>query len=325
MKAPSFWSHKGILSSALLPLSAFYQMLSFMRGQITTPYRSKLCVVCVGNITSGGTGKTPVTAFLARQLTDQGMRVAILSRGYGGTQKTPLKIEPAHHLAAQVGDEPLLLAHFADVIVSPNRAAGAKFIEQLDSYDVILMDDGMQNPQLEKDVRILIFDGALGLQNNRILPAGPLRQTLSSALPSADVIMINGPDKTALRDQLGNQPCFGFTLAPDAPSQADISGSPVFAFAGIGRPERFFETLREHGYQLGGTKAYGDHHSYQKSELDDLWQQADRLGARLITTQKDWVRLPKEWQEKIAYLPVRLQISDKDVTVMLSMITQHLA
>lgn len=325
MKAPSFWSHKGMISSALLPLSALYNSLSALRTKASSPYQANIPVICVGNITSGGTGKTPVTAFIATLLHNQGYKVAILSRGYGGTQKKPLKVAFAKHAASLVGDEPLLLSQFADVIISRNRAEGARYIEDHGGYDVIVMDDGMQNPQLAKDAVLTVFDGAIGVQNNRILPAGPLRQSLSSAMPSTDLVMINGQDATSLCDHLGNLPCVSFDLAP-APSEVEkMLQGPVFAFAGIGRPKRFFDTLKNQGYQLAGSKGFGDHYQYQETDLADLSQLAKATGARLITTEKDWVRLPKDWQDQVAYLPVRLQISEKDVTVILSVITPHLA
>lgn len=320
MKTPAFWSHKGMVSAALLPASWLYRALSFLRLLTTQTYHSSVPVICVGNITSGGTGKTPVTSWLAGELKEQGYQPVILSRGYGGSLKGPIMVDPASHGAAACGDEPLLLAQTAPVMISANRAKGARAIEQMGRFDVIIMDDGMQNPQLHKHAIILVFDGVVGTQNGRIFPAGPLRQAFNPQKMKADFIIINGPDDTNLASAFPEDQVMSATLLPH-PSHPKISHkTPVFAFAGIGRPARFFASLTEAGYQLAGTKAFGDHHPYQEAELQELWQEAK--GANLITTQKDWVRLPAKWQKDIAYLPVSLHISETDSKRLVSGICQ---
>ena len=310
MKTPSFWSHNGMISTALLPASWLYRTLSFLRLLTTQTYLSSVPVICVGNITSGGTGKTPVTSWLAGKLKEQGYQPVILSRGYGGFLTGPIMVDTAIHGADLCGDEPLLLAHTAPVMISANRAKGAHAIEQMGRFDVIIMDDGMQNPQLHKQALISVFDGAIGTQNGRIFPAGPLRQAFNPQKMKADFIIINGSDDTNIGSAFRQDQVISATLLPQPPFPKISHKEPVFAFAGIGRPARFFASLTEAGYQIAGTIAFGDHHPYQEAELQDLRQKAK--GANLITTQKDWVRLPKEWQKDIAYLPVSLHISETD-------------
>lgn len=312
MKAPLFWSHKGLISTLLLPLSWLYQLAGFCRYLVTRPYRSRLPVICVGNITSGGTGKTPISAYLADLARAQGLRPVILSRGYGGKLQEPTLIDTRLHSAADCGDEPLLLAQNTPVIVARHRGKGARFIEAQNAYDLILMDDGMQNPQLHKDHIICVFDGTLGMQNKRIFPSGPLRTSLASGQRQASLIMVNGADKTGLQARITDKPFIPFTLKAGQAVPPMSKSQPLFAFAGIGRPERFFESLTQEGYYLVQTKAFGDHHPYQSEEINALVEGARALSALLITTQKDWVRLPKNCQQHIAYLPVSLHISDKD-------------
>lgn len=312
MKAPLFWNDKNILSTLLIPASWLYRLAGWCRALIIRPYRSHLPVICVGNITSGGTGKTPVTAYLAELANAQGLAPVILSRGYGGTITAPTFVDPVHHDARICGDEPLLLSQSAPVLIARDRGEGARFIEAQKRFDIIIMDDGMQNPSLYKDSVIAVFDGKIGIQNGRIFPAGPLRTAIATGRGQADIILINGKDETALAAQLGDKRPLTFHLKAQAAIPAIKKSTPLFAFAGIGRPERFFETLADEGYYLAQTKAFGDHHSYNQDDITALVEGARALSALLITTQKDWVRLPPAIQKHIAYLPVSLHIPPAD-------------
>lgn len=332
MKAPLFWDSKSLLSSALLPASWLYQAASACRAAITKPYQSRLPVICVGNITSGGTGKTPVTAFLAQSLKSEGLRPVILSRGYGGSLQGPVFVTKMHS-AGECGDEPLMLARHAPVVIARNRAKGAQFIEAQNSYqqdstqngfDVIIMDDGMQNPQLAKDITFAVFDGGIGLQNGRIFPAGPLRTSLDKGLAMADFCLINGADDAALTEKLPADKTLCFSLAPANVGAPDPQQPPLVAFAGIGRPQRFFHTLEAQGYQLANAISFGDHHRYRADELTHLQEMANAADAALMTTEKDWVRLPAAWQEKIAYLPVKALLSDEDTANLQQQIRNNL-
>lgn len=315
MKAPLFWNDKNIRSSLLIPASWLYRLAGWCRAHIVRPYRSRLPVICVGNITSGGTGKTPVTAYLAQLAKAQGLSPVILSRGYGGTITTPTFVDPERHDARQCGDEPLLLSQSAPVLIARDRGEGARFIEAQNRFDIIIMDDGMQNPGLCKDCIITVFDGKIGIQNGRIFPAGPLRTSLAQGRAQADIIFINGADETDLLADLGDQSVVTFQLKAQDAIPAIKKTTPLFAFAGIGRPERFFETLAEDGYYLAQTKAFGDHHHYNQDDITALVEGARALSALLITTQKDWVRLPPAIQKHIAYLPVSLHISATDEAI----------
>lgn len=311
MKTPTFWSQKGFWPLVLWPASWLYQLLGLVRNALTTSYQANIPVICVGNLTSGGTGKTPVTAYLANMAKDAGLRPVILSRGYGGNLSGPIIVDSTYHQAKDCGDEPLLLAQSAPVVISRNRAAGAAFIESQRMFDIIIMDDGMQNPQLAKDHIIVVIDGAIGLQNEAIFPSGPLRTSLKNGLKHADLFMINGTDETGLSARLPQQKTISFDLAPEQAIPETSKTKPLVAFAGIGRPSRFFKTLEKAGYYLAQTKEFGDHHPYSQHDITGLVESARALSAGLITTQKDWVRLPKTCQRDIAYLPVTMHISNK--------------
>ena len=310
MKAPSFWSHRGLLSTALLPLAYLYQAASYWRTTQTRKYHSHKTVICVGNLTSGGTGKTPICLAITDILKQRGLRPVILSRGYGGSLKGPILLDTRLHTAKQSGDEPRLLAQKAPVVIAANRADGARFIEQTIECDVIIMDDGLQNPQLAKDMTICVFDGEIGIQNGRLFPAGPLRTNIKSGKQIVDIILINGTDKQNIQQKMAPLLCLGFRLSPQ---NTDISKSKKhLAFAGIGRPVRFFNMLAEQGFHLVDAQEFGDHHLYSDDELQRLLDQARRQKANLITTEKDWVRLSPSWQKLIDYYPVHLTMADDD-------------
>ena len=318
MKAPSFWSHKTPLSTALLPLSFLYQIASQWRMKRTRPYQAKLPVICVGNLTSGGTGKTPICAALAELAKENDLKPVILSRGYGGSLAGPVLLELDKYDAKQTGDEPRLLAQSAAVVIARNRADGARFIEKQVPCDVIIMDDGLQNPQLAKDIKIGVFDGEIGIQNGRIFPAGPLRTRMIDGQKMLDIILINGVDKHNIADLMKPISAFSFDLAPQKTKR--LKTKNLIAFAGIGRPQRFFDMLASQGYKLVQHYGFGDHHPYSEAELSRLLDEAKATGAHLITTEKDWVRLAPSWQKLIDYYPVQLAMTKTDKTKLASQI-----
>ena len=318
MKAPSFWSHKTPLSTALLPLSFLYQIASQWRMKRTRPYQAKLPVICVGNLTSGGTGKTPICAALAELAKENDLKPVILSRGYGGSLAGPVLLELDKYDAKQTGDEPRLLAQSAAVVIARNRADGARFIEKQVPCDVIIMDDGLQNPQLAKDIKIGVFDGEIGIQNGRIFPAGPLRTSMIDGQKMLDIILINGVDKHNIADLMKPISAFSFDLAPQ--KTKSLKPKNLIAFAGIGRPQRFFDMLASQGYKLVQHYGFGDHHPYSEAELSRLLDEAKATGAHLITTEKDWVRLAPSWQKLIDYYPVQLAMTKTDKTKLASQI-----
>ena len=328
-KAPKFWNDETILSSALssalLPLSWIWRGITAARLAWIKPEKAQLPVICIGNISVGGTGKTPFTAYLCQLLGSYGYSACILTRGYGGKQKGPLIADPNTHSAADIGDEALMLSQNNMVCISHDRVTGARFIAGNLPSDVIIMDDGMQNPWLKKDITLAVFDGAVGLGNGRILPSGPLRQSLKSALPSMDIAVINGSDKTGLNQSLPKKlTCLSPRLLPNPETADEIKERSLLGFAGIGRPQGFFNTLEECGATLVKTLPFADHHPYSEADLTRLHLEATQLGAELITTQKDWVRLPPEWRERILVLDVSLMLEDEDAKKLMQTLAPYL-
>jgi tetraacyldisaccharide 4'-kinase len=299
MRAPAFWSapHPTLVARALAPLGALYGALTAQRMA-----RRGLCVdapvVCIGNFTAGGAGKTPTAIAAARALRALGERPFFLSRGYGAREsvRTPVRVDPARHGASAVGDEPLLLAREAATFVCADRVAGAQAAVRAGA-SVIVMDDGLQNPSLHKDLAIVVIDAEAGAGNGLCIPAGPLRAPLAAQWAHVDAALIIGaPTHEAGRAlaweaQARGLPVLRGALAPDETQAHELLGRRVVAFAGIGRPEKFFDTLREAGALIAQTRAFPDHHVFTQSELDDLRARAAAEQASLVTTRKDYVRM----------------------------------
>ncbi len=293
-RAPVFWRHKqSWQAQALRPLGWTYGRITAARMG-TGGTRAPLPVVCVGNFVAGGAGKTPAAIAIAKLAIDEGLRPAFLTRGYGGALKGPVVVDPARHTAHDVGDEALLLSFHAPTIVAADRAAGAAIVPA-QKHDLIIMDDGMQNPALYKDFTVAVVDGTQGIGNGYCLPAGPLRAPLARQMAAVDRVLVAGPAPgapaddivAAARENNVTIACGHFvqTLADD------LLHGPVVAFAGIGRPEKFFQQLRDNGVQLVETLSYGDHHMYTSADAQRLLALAASRSARLVSTEKDRVRL----------------------------------
>ena len=315
LKTPSFWydDPAGAKAAALLPLSALYLAGHKIHQAAIRPYKSSLPVICVGNLTAGGSGKTPAALALMKIVREKNLaaRPCFLSRGYGGALKGPVLVEPARHDAAQAGDEPLLLARQAPVIIGADRAEGAKFAER-NGHDLIVMDDGLQNPSLAKTLRIVVIDGAGGFGNGRPLPAGPLRQPLKAGLEKADAFIFIGDDRRNVTPLLPQgKPVFKARLK--IPRNWRPPDKPCIAFCGLGRPEKFRNTLLETGVSLAGWHVFPDHCQYKKGDLEKLDRESAESGARLITTEKDAQRLPRDFPWKVPpdVLPVHLEWEDE--------------
>lgn len=293
-----FWKNKGFLSTILLPIAFVYGGVTQLRLK-KRPYKSKAKVVCVGNITAGGVGKTPVSMEVARRYLIQGKKVFFVTRGYKGKLKNIL-VDLDKHTPEETGDEARLLASVAPTIIAPMRDVGAKMAEELGA-EVIVMDDGFQNPKLYKDESIIVFDGTVGIGNGRVIPAGPLRETLCDGQKRASYAIIMGNDLTGLKEKLEIPYYFG-KLEPE---HLDIEGARVVAFAGIGRPQKFYDTLISLGYAVVDTVDFADHYAYNKADIDNLKKIANEKNALLITTEKDFVKLDDEMRSGVYCLRVK--------------------
>jgi tetraacyldisaccharide 4'-kinase len=294
MRAPSFWWRDGAATAKLLgPLAAVYGAVAARR--LAQPGRQAgIPVLCVGNLTLGGAGKTPVAIAVTRLLKAALRRPFVLSRGYGGRLAGPIEVDAARHTARDVGDEPLLLARVAPTIVARDRVAGAEAARKAGA-SVVVMDDGFQNPSLRKDVSLLVVDGRRGIGNACVFPAGPLRAPLDAQLDRADGIVVvgEGTGAAGLTARAGARglPVFHGKLLPDQAVTAGIADGKVLAFAGIGDPEKFFATLVACGIEASIKLRFPDHHRYTAAEAEALLKEAERQGLALVTTEKDLVRL----------------------------------
>ena len=304
---PDFWAEPGLLPTLLQPLAWGYAAAAAARHAWTHPWRAPVPVICVGNLVAGGAGKTPVALALARRLGAQGRAVHLVSRGYGGRLAGPLAVDRARHHAAEVGDEPLLLAEAAPCWVARDRVAGARAAIAAGAR-LLLLDDGLQNPSLAKDLSLVVVDGGYGFGNGRVLPAGPLRESLGAGLARADAVVLIGADRAGIAPQLAGKRVLRARLV--AENAAEFAGREVVGFAGIGRPAKFFATLDAAGAKIVARHAFADHHPYGAEEMRRLLAEAEAARARLVTTAKDAVRLPPEWRGRVGVLEVAVVFDD---------------
>jgi tetraacyldisaccharide 4'-kinase len=294
MRAPEFWQRRGLAATLLAPQGILYGASVAAKARNARPYRARARVVCVGNLTAGGSGKTPVALEVAQMLIARGKKVFFLTRGYRGNEPGPLLVGGQD--AVNVGDEALLLARMAPTIIAHDRAAGAR-LAVARGAEVIVMDDGHQNFTLAKDVSLVVTGG---FGNGLMIPAGPLRESVRQGLARADAVI--AMNDTAMAGHQFSGSILQARLVADG---AGFSGKRVFAFAGIGHPEKFVQSLQEAGAIVTGSRFFADHHPYTPSEIANL--RRDAKDAVLVTTEKDFVRLAPELQQGIQQLTVRVQ------------------
>ena len=307
---PHFWAEPpGFLAHLLSPIAMGWDAAGRCREALSRPYRAPIPVLCVGNLVVGGAGKTPVALALAAHLNQHGAAVHVVTRGYGGRLGGPVRVDPLFHAAADVGDEALLLARRAPCWIARERTAGVRAAVAAGAQTVLL-DDGFQNPTVAKSLSLVVIDAAFGFGNGRVIPAGPLRENLARGLSRADAVVLIGGESGSPQLRIADVRVVTATLEPIAGER--LAGSRVLAFAGIGRPEKFFATLRAVGAVLVATRKFPDHHPFQIEEVDDMRRDAERAQARLVTTAKDFVRIPAARRAGIEILEVEIRWHDPD-------------
>lgn len=315
MREPHFWRNIDPKSRAaapltrwlLSPIAALYARAGARRIEKSQPYDCGRPVICIGNLTLGGAGKTPVVEAVRRYLTDKGVRAASLSRGYGGSLQGPVKVNAETHAAPEVGDEPLMLATAGESWISRKRVDGARAMVA-DGVEVIVMDDGHQNPDLKKTASVVVVDVSEPFGNGFVFPKGPLREPVAAGLARADAVVLMGDGETPEEVAASGLPVWRARLR----AANDLPAGNYVAFAGIGRPERFFDSLRSRaGLILKETVPFADHHVYSAGDLSYLGKLAKERGAKLVTTAKDHVRLPKDFAAGVSVARVQASFDDK--------------
>ena len=317
MREPGFWYTSPSLTSLLLtPVAAIYGAVTGAR-MTRAGVRAAVPVICVGNYHLGGAGKTPMTLRLAQMLSDLGETPFVVSRGYGGSLAGPVHV--ADHLAAEVGDEPRMMARHVPVIVARDRVAGAE-LARSEGASVILLDDGFQNPALEKDGSVIVIDAVRGLGNGCVFPAGPLRAPLAGQIARTNALIVIGEGNAANDVAQGVVQRGGLVLrasfVPEESAVARLRGKRVLAFAGIGDPARFFATLRAHGVEVASQRVFADHYPFTEDDIDVLAREAQANGLTLVTTEKDFARIEGDpalavHAAQIVPFPVTLRIDDE--------------
>ncbi|MBP6985966.1 MAG: tetraacyldisaccharide 4'-kinase [Alphaproteobacteria bacterium] len=307
IQAPRFWYHReSFIPYVLQPLALLYKAVTLCRACFSSPIKMPVPVVCIGNIVMGGAGKTPTTLMMAEHLQSKGLHPHILSRGYGGTFTASTKVDPAEHDATQVGDEPLLLAKTAPTWIGKNRQQSAVLAVK-NGADILLMDDGLQNEHLKKDISLLVIDGNQGFGNQWVFPAGPLRETVQRGLKKADAVIFIGHDRHNILRNI-DIPVIHATIR-----YKNANPKKVLAFCGLGYPQKFFLSLQELGYDVVDSKSFADHYPYTAQDMKSLIHKADELKATLITTEKDLLKIPQAYHHKIEVLEMRLHLENTEI------------
>lgn len=315
INTPEFWYKKDLISKfktlLLLPFSIIWILLSLIKKNFAKRYKSHLKVICIGNLSIGGTGKTPFSIQTYKILEILGYKPVFLTRGYRGLTKGPILVNKSHN-HKDVGDEALLLSKVGTTIVSSNRCVGAKYIENLKkNYDVIIMDDGLQNYQLEQDIKLLLIDKKLLFGNGYCIPAGPLRQTITQGLKKIDAIIFTGDGdiKDINLNFINNIQNFDTKL--EIKNTFKTKQNNFLAFCALGNPIKFFNTLKKNNFKIVLTKSFPDHYEYKNKDINTLREEADNRNLKLITTEKDYVKIDDK-ENEISVLPIEINFSKAD-------------
>lgn len=327
MREPAFWYRpRSFKSHALWPLGALYGAIA-ERRMLRKGFDAGIPVICVGNYHVGGAGKTPTVLALTKLLRELGETPVVLSRGYGGHLRGPVIVDRVRHTAADIGDEPLMMVRDVPVTVAHDRLDGV-VLAKSQGATVILMDDGFQNPRLLKDASLIVIDSERGLGNGKVFPAGPLRAPLKAQLARTDALVLIGDghaaDDVAAEISARGKPALRARLKPDAASIVQLHGKKVFAFAGIGDPERFFRSLRACGIEVARTRAFADHHMFSHDELAALAADARREQLTLVTTEKDLARLRGRGDVPGGIVPFAVQLEFDEPAKLRQLIGDHL-
>lgn len=309
MRTPIFWREKSLLSSALLPASVLYTTVACVRRAAVMPTKLPVKVICVGNLVAGGAGKTPVALALGNLLKQRGINAHYLSRGYKSENIGVTRVNIAEHNAKDVGDEPLLLAEVLPTWVTKDRAAGAQAAIK-EGAQVVIMDDGFQNPALHKDISLLIVDGHYGFGNGRVIPAGPLREPVGAALRRASAVVLLGDDLQGITQYVAPQLPILRAQVKSVSSADFLKGKQVVAFCGIARPRKFYRTLQDMSCNVVHQVSYGDHYHFTSQDLEFLRAKAKQTNALLVTTEKDYVRLPDDMRAEVHVVPIEVVFDD---------------
>ena len=327
IEAPRFWYQKNlsskILSFLFFPLSLLWIVISLFKKKLIKKYKSKLKVICIGNLTVGGTGKTPFAIYTYKLLKNLGYKPVFLTRGYGGKLKGPIEVNDRHDFN-NVGDEALLLNQIGPTIVSKDRSLGAKLIENHENnFNIIIMDDGLQNYQLEQDVKFLLVDKNLKFGNELCIPAGPLREQIDQGLKRIDAIVLTGNNnnKDADFNNVHNKTIFNSKVKTI--KSPKIKNEKLLAFCGLANSNKFYETLKENGFNVTSTKSFPDHYEYKNEDIDKLISEANKQNLKLITTEKDYVKI-KDNKNLINTLPIEMEVDLKDKAVFNSFLQEKL-
>lgn len=317
IKTPAFWyrdkeNRPKIWEHLLSPLSHIYKACDKKNREKQIPLKVDVPVMCVGNLTAGGSGKTPTAIALANMLVEKNIvkNPYFVTRGYGGSNKKTRRIT-VHDTPSETGDEPILLVKHCKTIVSVNRYDGAQ-MAAAEGADLVILDDGFQNNSLHKDISILVIDGKRGFGNRKILPAGPLREAPNAGFKKADIVIIIGDDQHKISQDIPEKSPVFFANVEPRTDQERKQKNKYIAFAGLGIPEKFKDTLIENNYSLIDFIPFPDHYKYKEKELEQLLKRAETQNATLITTEKDILRIPPKYSKHIQTLPIRLRFEQEN-------------